>query len=207
MLLEEDPSTLIRHTITNFNTQPDRLAIARISESLSTLAQARDLRIREAESSLKKLSRQLSTLSNQHNELTSTHSSAAHASEISRLDTQKFRIAKSASDLEMETERLQSQLDELNARLQELEMQGVDGGDGLEGVRGGDGGVEDEVLLRLKVYRSLGMELEKDDKGGREGGEFNRVVLRNDKKGDVHVVKIDGGFSRFFYANYFWQNL
>ncbi|CAP70315.1 uncharacterized protein PODANS_3_3980 [Podospora anserina S mat+] len=210
MLLEEDPSLLIRHTITNFNTAPDRLAISRISESLSTLAQARDLRIREAESSLKKLSRQLSTLSNQHRELTSTHSSAAHASEISRLDTQKFRIAKSASDLEMETERLQGQLDELNARLQELEMQGVDGGDGVEGVRGGDGGVEDEVLLRLKVYRSLGMELEKSDDGSGKkdgGGEFNRVVLRNDKRGDVHVVKIDGGFSRFFYANYFWQNL
>lgn len=88
-------------------------------------------------------------------------------------------------------------------------MQGVDGGDGVEGVRGGDGGVEDEVLLRLKVYRSLGMELEKSDDGSGKkdgGGEFNRVVLRNDKRGDVYVVKIDGGFLRFFYVNYFWQN-
>ncbi|KAK4191998.1 Spc24 subunit of Ndc80-domain-containing protein [Podospora australis] len=201
MLLEEDPSTLIRHTISNFNIAPDRTAVSRISESLSTLQQARDLRLREAESSLKKLSRTLNTLSSQHNELVSTHSSAAHASEISRLDTQKFRVAKSASDLEMETERLQTQLAELNARLQELEMQGVDGGDATNGV--GGGGVEDEVLLRLKVYRSLGIEIERDSKDG----DFNRVVVRNDRKGDVHVVNIDRKFSRFFYANYFWQNL
>lgn len=202
MLLEEDPSTLIRHTISNFNIAPDKTAVSRISESLSTLQQARDLRLREAESSLKKLSRTLNTLGSQHQELVSTHSSATHASEISRLDTQKFRTAKAASDLEMETERLQAQLAELNARLQELEMQGVDGGDVAVG-NSGTGGVEDEVLLRLKVYRSLGIEIERDSKDG----DFNRVVVRNDRKGDVHVVNIDRKFSRFFYANYFWQNL
>ena len=36
-----------------FNTGPDKFAIERINESLSTLQQARDLRIREAESALK----------------------------------------------------------------------------------------------------------------------------------------------------------
>lgn len=101
----------------------------------------------------------------------------------------------------METERLQAQLAELNARLQELELQGLDGG--AENGNGGGGGVEDEVLLRLKVYRSLGIEIERDSKDG----EFNRAVVRNDRKGDVHVVNIDRKFSRFFYANYFWQSL
>lgn len=118
---------------------------------------------------------------------------------MARLDTHKFRVAKAASDLEMETERLQAQLDELKARLQELELQGVDGG-GATGP--GEGGVDDEVLLRLKVYRSLGMEIERDGKDG----EFNRVIVRNDRKGDVHVVNIDRKFSRFFYANYFWNS-
>jgi kinetochore protein Spc24 len=156
--------------------------------------------LREAETSLRRLGRTLNTLSSQHAELTSSHSSTQHASEIARLDTQKFRIAKAASDLEMETERLQAQLAELNARLQELELQGVDGGD--TNGNGGMGGVEDEVLLRLKVYRSLGIEIERDGEG-----EFSRVVVRNDRKGDVHVVNIDRRFSRFFYANYFWQSL
>lgn len=165
--------------------------------------------MRDAEESLRQLGRTLGKLSSQHAELTASHSSTQHASEIARLDTQKFRVAKAASDLEMETERLQAQLADLNARLQELELQGVDGGgvgigEGSGGAGAGSGGaLEDELLLRLKVYRSLGIEIERDSKDG----EFNRVVVRNDRKGDVHVVNIDRKFSRFFYANYFWQSL
>ncbi len=132
----------------------------------------------------------------------SAHSSTAHASEISRLDTQKFRTAKAVSDLEMEAERLSSQQADLAARLQELEMQGVEGEDAA---RRRDP-VDDEVLLRLKVYRSLGIELERDESGG-GGGDYSRAVVRNDRRGDVHVVNLDKKFSRFFYANYFWQTL
>jgi kinetochore protein Spc24, fungi type len=97
----------------------------------------------------------------------------------------------------MEAERLGSQAADLAARLQELELQGVDGA-----TRGAPVD-DDEVLLRLKVYRSLGIELERD---GRDG-EWSKAVVRNDRRGDVHVVNIDKKFSRFFYANYFWQTL
>ncbi|KAH8764172.1 kinetochore protein spc24 [Diaporthe sp. PMI_573] len=197
MLLEEDPATLIHHTIQNFNIGPDKIAVARINDSLSTLQQARDLQRQEADSALKKLARQLGTLQAQHAELVSAHSPAEHASQISRLDTTKFRTAKAASDLEMETERLAGQAADLAARLQELELQGVEGG-------GPDrDAVEDEVLLRLRVYRSLGIDVERDERDG----EFARAVVRNDRKGDVHVVNLDKKFSRFFYANYFWQTL
>ena len=44
---------LIQVTLANFNTQPDKIAISRINESLSSLQQARDLRSRETESALK----------------------------------------------------------------------------------------------------------------------------------------------------------
>lgn len=53
MLLDEDPAMLIQHTVGNFNIAPDKLAVARINESLSTLQQARDLRVREADSALR----------------------------------------------------------------------------------------------------------------------------------------------------------
>ncbi|KAK2590890.1 hypothetical protein QQS21_011427 [Conoideocrella luteorostrata] len=65
MLLSEDPATLINHTINNFNIQPDKLAVSRVNESLSTLRQARELRMHNVEASLKKLGRQLNTLSSQ----------------------------------------------------------------------------------------------------------------------------------------------
>lgn len=138
-------------------------------------------------------------MQSQHDELVSTNSSRDHATEISKLDSKKFRTAKEASDMEMETERLGLQLADLSARLQELELQGVEG---EEGGRRRDL-VEDEVLLRLKVYRSLGIDIERDN----ENGEFNKAVVRNDRKGDVHVVNMDKKFSRYFYANYFWQSL
>ncbi|KAI9054964.1 hypothetical protein LZ554_002107 [Drepanopeziza brunnea f. sp. 'monogermtubi'] len=195
MLLDEDPTTLIRHTIENFNIQPDKQAVARVNESLSTLQQARDLRVREAESALKKLARTLHTLSAHHSENLSTHSPTLHASEVATLDTQKFRIAKSASDLEVESERLSSQLADLQARLQELELQGVGGGERRALV-------DDEVSLKLKVYRGLGIELERDAEG-----EYCKAVIRNMGKGDVNIVNVDNKFSRFFYANYFWQQL
>lgn len=76
MLLAEDPATvcrpaargegdergkltpsiiqLINQTINSFNINPDKLAISRIGESVSTLEQARDLRIRESEDALKR---------------------------------------------------------------------------------------------------------------------------------------------------------
>ncbi|KAI1333082.1 Spc24 subunit of Ndc80-domain-containing protein [Xylariaceae sp. FL0255] len=203
MLLDEDPATLIHHTINNFNTAPDKLAISRIQGNLESLEQERERRVRDAESALKKLSRQLNTQHSQYEELSTTHSSSQHASEISRLDTQKFRIAKATSDLEMETERLASQAADLSARLQELELQGVDASSSTS--RANRDPVDDEVLLRLSVYRSLGIELERGD--DKDGGEFCKAVIRNDRKGDVHVVNIDKKFSRFFYANYFWNTL
>jgi len=198
MLLDEDPATLIHNTIGNFNIHPDKNALSRITDSLSTLHQARDLRIREAESALKKLSRTLSTLESHHNESMSSYNPASHAQQILALDTQKFRIAKAASDLEVESERLEQELESLKAKLSELEAQGVEGSEGERGKRE----LEDAVLLKLKVYRSLNIDIEAD-----EAGNYNKAIVRNNQKGDVHVVNIDPRFSRSFYANYFWQTL
>ncbi|KAI9867474.1 MAG: kinetochore-associated Ndc80 complex subunit spc24 [Trichoglossum hirsutum] len=196
MLLDEDPATLIRHTVSNFNIHGDRNALDRINDCLSRLQQERDKRLRDAEHALKKLSRQLATLENHHAETLSSHSSADHASQILALDTQKFRVAKTATDLEIEGERLEQELEALKMKLSELEDQGVEGGEGERGRRE----LEDETLLRLKIYRSLGIDLESNDVGS-----YTKAVIRSNQKGDVHVVNIDPKFSRHFYANYFWR--
>lgn len=194
---------LIRHTVDNFNIQPDRLAVARIAESLATLQQARDLRVRDADAQLRRLGRTLATLASQHDDVVAAHApAAAHASRIAALDTLKFRTAKAASDAEVEAERAAGRAADLAARLHELELQGVEG-DAADTARRRDP-VDDEVLLRLKVYRSLGIDIERD---GPNDGEWTRAVVRNDGKRDVHVVNMDKKFSRFFYANYFWQTL
>ncbi len=166
-------------------------------------------------------------MSNQYNDTLASHNDIDHASQIVELDTQKFRIAKAASDLEIEGERLEQELKGLRGRLQELELQGVEGDEQARASREVDDptmwvcspplysiteGIEMKIQtvantllfrrLKLKVYRSLGIDVEADD-----AGNYNRAVIRNTTKGDVHVVNIDPKFSRFFYANYFWQTM
>ncbi|KAL3461623.1 putative kinetochore protein spc24 [Aspergillus heterothallicus] len=198
MLLDENPATLIHHTIGNFNIQPDKQAVSRINDSLATLQQSRDLRMREAESSLRKLSRHLQALTTQHDEAIAAHDASKHAAAMVELDTKKFRIAKAASELEIESERLESELDMLKERLADLEAQGVEGDETTRREREAD----DAILLRLKIYRALGIDIEAD-----EAGNFTKAVIRNSRKGDVHVVKLDPKFSRFFYSNYFWSTM
>ena len=60
----------------------------------------------------------------------------------------------------------------------------------------------DNRRLKLKVYRSLGIDVQADG-----AGHCNKAVIRNNQKGDVHVINIDPKFSRFFYSNYFWQTM
>ncbi|KAL4920188.1 putative kinetochore protein spc24 [Aspergillus aurantiobrunneus] len=198
MLLDENPATLIHHTIGNFNIAPDKQALSRINDSLATLQQSRDLRMREAESSLRKLSRHLQSLNTQHEEAVSAHDASKHAGAMVELDTKKFRIAKSASELEIESERLESELEMLKERLADLEAQGLEGDEATRREREAD----DAILLRLKIYRALGIDIEPD-----EAGNFTKAVIRNSRKGDVHVVNLDPKFSRFFYSNYFWSTM
>ena len=63
----------------------------------------------------------------QQQDLIVANSTADHASRIVELDTQKFRIAKAASDLEIEGERLEQELEGVRGRIHDLDVQGVDG--------------------------------------------------------------------------------
>ncbi len=154
----------------------------------------------------------------QHLETVSANSSIDHASHIVELDTQKFRIAKAASDLEIDGGRLEQEMEGLKNRLYDLDIQGLEGDDAARARRELDDPTMSVVLfpqhhifhfadrrvhsLKLKVYRSLGIDVESDTSGN-----YSKAVIRNNQKGDVHVVNIDPKFSRLFYSNYFWQTM
>ena len=159
------------------------------------------------------------------------HNPTDHASTILKLDTEKFKIAKQASDLDIEGERLQSELSRLGSVLGELEAEGVEGGERERGpeedatvyvfllpptspipnpiylhhylVHGWAKLMHILYSLKLKVYRTLGIDVEADS----TTGQYNKAVIRNAEKGDVHVVTIDPKFSRNFYTNYFWRTM
>ncbi|KAF2193203.1 Spc24-domain-containing protein [Zopfia rhizophila CBS 207.26] len=197
MLLDEDPASLISQCTKNFKVDSDRQSLLRISDSLSTLSEFRQHHLSSLHSTLSKLNRQHQTLASTHNLTLSQHNPTTHASEILRLDTEKFKIAKQASDLEIEGERLQSELGRLGGVLGDLEEEGV------EGVEREKLPEEDATVLKLKVYRTLGIDVEADA----TTGQYNKAVIRNAAKGDVHVVNIDPKFSRHFYTNYFWRTM
>lgn len=57
--------------------------------------------------------------------------------------------------------------------------------------------------LKLRVYRSLGIDVSRDE----ATGEFSRAVIRSPQKGDVNVVSVDGKMNKQFYADLFWESL
>lgn len=109
------------------------------------------MRIREAETSLRKLSRTLKSLETNYEETVAAHDPAQHAQEILDLDAQKFRIAKAASDLEIESERLEGDLEMLKERLAELETQGLEGDETVRREREAD----DATMYAFRVLQPL----------------------------------------------------
>ncbi|KAF1940523.1 Spc24-domain-containing protein [Clathrospora elynae] len=196
MLLDEDPAALIAQCTTHFKISNDTASLIRINESLSTLSEYRTQHLRSIQSSLSAMNRVHQTLAANYNHTLSQHNPTNHAAEILRLDTEKFKIAKQASDLEIEGERLQSDLARLQGVAAELGEEGVEGG--MEVKTG-----EDATVLKLKLYRTLGIDVEADP----TTGQYNKAIIRNATKGDVHVVNIDPKFSRHFYTNYFWRTM
>ena len=132
---------------------------------------------------------------------TQSHNPTTHASQILTLDTHKFRVAKDASELEIEGERLEGEIAATRDTLAAVDEEGPEGGDAARTAMVGGG--EDEILLKLKVYRMLGIEVQPDERTGL----YEKAVVRSKEKGDVHVVNIDPKLSRYFYANYFWNTL
>ncbi|KAF2817397.1 kinetochore protein-like protein spc24 [Mytilinidion resinicola] len=200
MLLDEDPATLIASCAANFNIGPDRSSLHRINDSLSTLHACRQAQLDGLQSTLQKLSRQQQTLSSTHSLTLSSHNPTNHASEILRLDTEKFKVAKQASDLEIEGERMAAELARLEETLGDLDDAGIE--EGAEAARGSS---EDETqkLLKLKLYRMLNIDIEAEP----ATGIFNKVIIRQNSKGDSHIIDIDPKFSRNFYSNYLWGRL
>lgn len=118
---------LIAQCTSHFKLDSDRASLLRISDSLSTLSSFRQQHLSSLQSTLSRLSRTHKTLASNHNHTLSQHNPTTHAAEILRLDTEKFKTAKQASDLEMEGERLEAEMARLSGVLAELELEGVEG--------------------------------------------------------------------------------
>ncbi|RPA94499.1 Spc24-domain-containing protein [Choiromyces venosus 120613-1] len=192
VLLDEAPEFLIHEVLSNFNISSDMHSLTRISETLARISTTRSKTLDDSRATLRALSRKME-ISKQSMEATASSASRKeHGANMLRLDREKFALAKGINELESSAHGLEGQL----ARLKE-ELEQVDKEDPMQSAAVE---AEDGTLLKLKVYRSLGIDLQEDGGGG-----YSKAVIRNSSKGDIHVVNIERKFSHFFYANYFWN--
>ena len=145
VLFDEDPVTLISETTNQFHIAPDRDSLLRISDSLASLSTARQARLDAHHANLQTLSRRLNGLQEgrRWEEDRRHDASVGHAARMLQMDTQKFRLAKGASDAEIERERLEGERAGLRTLLEGLEREGVEGG----ARRGGGGGGDDDEVV------------------------------------------------------------
>lgn len=128
VLFDEDPVDLMSATTSKFRIAPDKDSLNRISESLHTLASARQSRLDQQTDVLSSLSRRLNNIKGQYDYEEERHDAGRHAAEMLKMDTEKFRIAKGVNDAEIETERSGGELAALKQQLETLEKEGVEGG-------------------------------------------------------------------------------
>ncbi len=140
VFFDEDPKELLKETTAQFHIAPDRDSLSRITGSLTSLFQARTSRIDQQQATLKSLSRRLNGLEEGRRWEEDRHDAGGHAERMLKMDTEKFRVAKGASDAEIEGERLEGESASLKQQLDVLEKQGLAGG----WRRDSDG--EDEVV-------------------------------------------------------------
>ncbi|KAK4631590.1 putative kinetochore protein spc24 [Fulvia fulva] len=198
VLFDEDPVDLMSATTSKFRIAPDKDSLNRISESLHTLASARQSRLDQQTDVLSSLSRRLNNIKGQYDYEEERHDAGRHAAEMLKMDTEKFRIAKGVNDAEIETERLGGELAALKQQLETLEKEGVEGG-----ARRSVQKQEDANILKLSFYRSLGIEVQQDAKTG----EYNRAVIHNAGKGDVNVIDVDSSQAPGHYTKTLWDSI
>jgi len=107
---------------------------------------------------------------------------------VLRLDGEKFRVAKNVSEVRGECERRDGEVRALRSQRVEMEKNGdVNGRGSVDGESDEEKVQADESLLKLRVYRNLGIDVDVD----KTTGEWNQAVIANKERGDVSVVGID----------------
>ncbi|CAN6665147.1 hypothetical protein TRVA0_036S01266 [Trichomonascus vanleenenianus] len=185
---------LLRSTINNFEIEEDLQTFDRIDVNLKRLREKRDLKLEETRAVLKNLSRQadLARASAESSQNTQLQKQAAE--DAMKLEREKFALAKNINDLESSyasnlaiLEKLKDELEQLNSE-DTVESAGVY--------------VEDATVLRLKLYRSLGISFD-----GESVENPTKALIQSTSTNNVHVFPLDKNYSEQFVANFLWEKL
>lgn len=191
----EEHIQLLTQTIENFDIEGDIQTLDRIEDEIRRLRDRRETKLDEARTVLQSLSRKLE-ISRAASE-NSAHAEAQHqfSQESMKLERQKFSIAKSINELESIYESNISTLDKLKEELTRLESEDV--------VVSAGALVEDSTILRLKLYRSLGISFDGD-----RVDNVSKALIQSSSTNNVQVFQLDkNNYSNYFVSNYLWEKL
>lgn len=197
---------LISSTYKSFSIEDDIGAISRINESLLAARQLRQKRRLESRAVLADQSRTLESLRHQidctRNSITVDHSTTMNA-----LDRDKFALAKGINDLETTTHSLEQSLRQVRAETDSLNLSVEQDRDAF--------GCEEATVLKLSVYRDLGISF-KDDVSSSNATEeefdgvgaglesYRTAIVRTAGGKDVHLVSLENSTSGQ-YADHLWD--
>lgn len=179
---------LIHYTLDTFDSGQDLALLDRIDRSKQQLYALRQRQLEEQRESVKALARQLELIKQgdgqdlEDDEL---------SREISKLEGDKFSLAKKISDLESEYHSNLATLDALEKELEEVDQQ--DAEDQVTTT------IDNATLLKLKFYRSLGVNLDSDDMNSVE-----KVLVKS--RTGVHELKLEN-YSDSFISNFIWDRI
>ncbi|ODQ80883.1 hypothetical protein BABINDRAFT_166452 [Babjeviella inositovora NRRL Y-12698] len=214
-MLEEIPAVLLRSTIDNFQLEPDLQTVDRINDSISLLKTSRENQINEETTILANLTRQLEISENSLKEFQGSEPVLATAEQLQENERKKFTLAKNLNDLEMQLNNLNLQLNKLNNEYDKADQEynnfiayqeEVPLSSGLDGVTASD----DSTVLKLKLYRSLGIKIEQPGMAAPDTNPsdlLEKVVIYNKVQDTTNILKLDEKYSDYFVSNYVWDRI
>lgn len=198
---------LISSTHRSFSIDDDIGALARISTSLIAARSLRLRRRQDSKSALTDLSRTLDAHRLALDTLRDARAGCDHGALMNALDREKFGLAKGINDLESATHNLEASLHrikyDIGARDDNNDDDATDNGDDdgvvdksgatLQGRGRSDApayrDAADGTVLKLSVYRDLGITLRESEEDGVPGRYVQAIVRRGTK--DVRLIALD----------------
>lgn len=191
---EEEYLPLVQYTLENFDIQEDLDKWDNIQNKIRETHNNRRGKLDEMGSTLRSLSRQLELAKASMQEAQSKADTANISQELKNLDKEKFLLAKSINEIEQQNASSLTLIDQLTLELQRLENE--DSSQALTQ------DIDDAEILKLKVYRSLGIELETASQS-----QVPTRALIQSSNGKIQIFNLDKNYSPSFVSNYLWERL
>lgn len=201
-MLQEPPAVFLRLTIDGFELEPDLATLADIRTATARRADERARQLADAQQTTAQLEQQVVQLEQQVAQFRQATLTVSTAAALAACDEEKLALAKQLNDGETLLNATNLQLLQLHAQFDEADRALRDHNDAqLRPVlQEAPHASDDASVLRLKVYRLLGVLIE-------PRGDGETAVLYSKQTGTTSVLPLDGQYLDYFVANYLWERV